>query len=390
MVLKKPFAPFLIEWFEEHGRHLPWRVEYTSYRVWIAELMLCQTRVSRVIPRYLEWMERFPNLFSLTRAPLEELLFLWRGLGYYARPHHIHRTAHLLVEKFQGEFPQDYQTLVTLPGIGQYVAGAILAIAYNLPYPAIDGNVKRVFARLYDLSFPLEKGKGQKFLFRLVSSRLLQENARSFTQGLMDLGAMVCTPRQPNCGQCPLKQWCLACAQGTQEYRPVRISYNRRETEITMFLIHHQGMILIRQRLKERFLPNLWEIPWQESGSPETLYETVKEFTGELTEVQKIGEFSHHYCNRLATVHLYWGNAKTIRPTDSSPYRWETIAALKNRPFSSLHEKALRMGEHFFFSQFDGGNRGNMGGLSIMENGEGQELPQGESRAEGIFLHFPR
>ena len=204
----------LLQWFEAKQRKLPWREHYRPYEIWISEIMLQQTQVKTMLPYYARWLERFPRVPAIARAREEELLKYWEGLGYYTRVRNIYRVAHLLVEKFDAEFPKDHALLLKLPGIGRYTAGAIMSIAFNADYPVVDGNVARILARLLDLKAPVGDREIQKLLWQTAAGLLPRGEARNFNQALMDLGALVCTPRHPSCCECPIQSVCQGLQGG--------------------------------------------------------------------------------------------------------------------------------------------------------------------------------
>ncbi|NSW75604.1 MAG: A/G-specific adenine glycosylase [Candidatus Atribacteria bacterium] len=334
----------LLQWFRKAGRELPWRKDYSPYSVWVAETMLCQTQVGRVIPRYFLWMRRFPDIFALAEAPLGELLRVWEGLGYYARPRYMRKTAEKVVETFQGEFPKDYNILRGLPGIGHYTACAILSIAYNLPYPAIDGNASRVFARLLDLSLPVETRKAQKMVFDFALSLIRKGEARLVNQAIMDLGALICVPRSPRCSFCPVRQYCLAFQRNTQIIRPVRRVRSLKSAEAVVVFCHRDGQVLIRRRPEGGFLGGLWEFPWKENASPDELI--PKDFRDRDSVPELIGEIFHTYCQRRIKARIFFIDVN--RETFSSEeYHWEEVNRLDEYPFSSFHRKALRLFREF-------------------------------------------
>ena len=193
----------LLDWFEANARKLPWRLRYTPYEIWISEIMLQQTQVKTMLPYYHRWMERFPEVQWVARAPEEDLLKYWEGMGYYSRARNIHKAAQILVKDFGAEFPRNYHVLLSLPGIGRYTAGAIMSIAFNADFAAVDGNVVRIFARLFDLAAPIRDSESQRAFWNIAERLLPRGKARSFNQALMDLGALVCTPKHPLCFAVP-------------------------------------------------------------------------------------------------------------------------------------------------------------------------------------------
>ncbi|MGH8446294.1 MAG: A/G-specific adenine glycosylase, partial [Solimonas sp.] len=247
----KPFAERLLAWFDVHGRHdLPWQHPRTPYRVWLSEIMLQQTQVATVIPYFARFLERFPDLRNLAAAPQDDVLALWAGLGYYARARNLHRCAQALVAEHGGEFPRNIEAVAELPGIGRSTAGAILAQAHGDRHAILDGNVRRVLAR--HAAIPGWPGQPtvQKQLWREAEARLPHERLADYTQALMDLGASVCTSRNPKCLLCPLAGDCQARIAGTvAQYPGAKPSRERPTREATLLLVEDaQGRLLLERR----------------------------------------------------------------------------------------------------------------------------------------------
>lgn len=201
----------LLSWFRKHGRHdLPWRQSRTPYDVLVSEFMLQQTTVATILPRFQEWMQRFPNLESLARASEAEVLSAWQGLGYYARARRLHQVAQTIVKKHQGKIPQDLPSLLELPGIGPYTAAAIVAFAFNQPTPVLDTNIVRVIARLHNITEPVDSKKGKEEIILATQKLLPKKGGFTFASALMDFGSMICTAANPQCDLCPLSADCLA------------------------------------------------------------------------------------------------------------------------------------------------------------------------------------
>jgi A/G-specific adenine glycosylase len=248
----------LLEHYDAHRRDLPWRQNREPYRVWVSEIMLQQTRVQTAIPYYDRWMERFPTVQALADVDEESVLKAWEGLGYYSRARNLHRSALIVTERLGGVIPRDSQSLKTLPGIGEYSAGAIASIAYGEVVPAVDGNVRRVLSRLFDLEDPTDAS-----LRRRAGELVDPDRPGDWNQALMELGATVCTSRSPRCSACPLTGECRALAEGTQELRPVskrRPSVRTVCYEIVVAL-NPAGEVLMVRRPPEGLLGGLWEFP---------------------------------------------------------------------------------------------------------------------------------
>lgn len=248
----------LLAWFDAHKRDLPWRGVGDPYAVWISEVMLQQTRAGSVVPYYRRWMERFPDVGALAGADLEEVLRLWRGLGYYARARNAHRCAQQVRDGHGGAFPSSAARLQALPGIGPYTAAAVASIAFGEAVPAVDGNVRRVVARLFDLPDPPPAEVRDR-------AAGLMDTARpgDFNEAMMELGALVCTPRSPSCGTCPLAAACRARATGTAADRPLRRRRRPVPTRIwdVQVTVSPRGRTLVVRRPREGLLGGMWEFP---------------------------------------------------------------------------------------------------------------------------------
>ena len=254
----------LLEHYDTHRRDLPWRESREPYRVWVSEIMLQQTRVETAIPYYRRWMERFPTVEALADGDEDAVLKAWEGLGYYSRARNLRRSALIVRERLGGVLPQDSQGLKTLPGIGEYSAGAIASIAYGEVVPAVDGNVRRVLSRLFDLENPTDAS-----LRKRAGELVDPDRPGDWNQALMELGATVCTLRSPGCTVCPLRGECRALAEGTQELRPASKRRTRRRTvsyAVLVALNPTDELLMVRRR-PNGLLGGLWEFPAVEIGA---------------------------------------------------------------------------------------------------------------------------
>lgn len=252
----------LLRWYRRHDRELPWRQGAPDpYRVWVSEIMLQQTRAEAVKPYYASWMERFPSVEDLAAADEDEVLHAWQGLGYYARAKHLHRAAREVHETYGGRLPQDIKKLRALPGIGEYTAGAIASIAFGQREAAVDGNVLRVYARLFGVDEDILKTSGRQKIRRLVEDTL-PKDAGDFNAALMDLGADVCIPKHPRCTSCPLSDACFAFQNGRTEALPVRGKKKAPKVyDAACGLCVRDGKILMHRRSPHGMLASMWEFP---------------------------------------------------------------------------------------------------------------------------------
>ncbi|HEY9319163.1 MAG TPA: A/G-specific adenine glycosylase [Achromobacter sp.] len=270
------FAPRIVAWQRQHGRHdLPWQNTRDPYRIWLSEIMLQQTQVATVIPYYDRFLQRFPDVAALAAAAQEDVMPYWAGLGYYARARNLHRCAQEIARDWGGRFPPTAQTIATLPGIGRSTAAAIAAFAYGERSPILDGNVKRVFTRHFGIAGDPSKRDVETRLWALADAQVEAApdlDMAAYTQGLMDLGATLCTRGKPACDKCPVAQTCVARREGRQAELPtpkVRRAIPERET--CMLVLQHQGAFLLQQRPEPGIWGGLWSLPeFDVAGDPDT------------------------------------------------------------------------------------------------------------------------
>lgn len=266
----------LTEWYEREQRDLPWRRTRDAYSIWVSETMLQQTRVETVIPYYFAFLEKFPTVTALADADFEEVAKLWQGLGYYSRARNLHKAAQVIERDFGGRVPDDLETFRSLPGVGPYTAGAVMSIAFDRSAPAVDGNVLRVITRYLGIREPIELPSTKKAVTDHVDFWLQSERPRSFTQALMELGAMVCIPKRPRCEECPIRDNCVARAEDLTEVIPARKpKAAKREVDVFAFWLESNGYVLMQKRPDEGLLAGMWQLPAVEtlpkSGNAELL-----------------------------------------------------------------------------------------------------------------------
>ena len=334
----------LLEWYDRHARRLPWRDEPTPYRVWVSEIMLQQTQVKTVLPYFERWMQRFPTLEALATATEQDVLQAWEGLGYYARARHLHQAARQVQAQYGGELPANRQQLEALPGVGRYTAGAIASIAFGQDEAALDGNIRRVLARVFNVSLPARSPEGEKTLWALARDTLPPGRSGDYNQALMDLGSSICTPHAPACLICPLTGLCEARELGLQEARPVLEAKPAvpRYT-VTAAVIQRDGQVLIARRPENGLLGGLWEFPGGKVEPGETLPDCLRrEIREELgVEVQvgdAFGVYRHGYTHFKVTLHAFCcrldgGEPKALQ---ASELRWTAPGDLKNFPMGKI------------------------------------------------------
>jgi len=321
------FAERLLAWFDVHGRHdLPWQHPRTPYRVWLSEIMLQQTQVSTVIPYFARFLERFPDLHALAAAPLDEVLALWAGLGYYARARNLHRCAQTIVAEHAGEFPRNIEIVAALPGIGRSTAGAILAQAFGQRHAILDGNVRRVLAR--HAAVPGWPGAPavQKKLWVEAEARLPDARLADYTQALMDLGASVCTARKPKCPLCPVAEDCVARrADRIAEFPGAKPQRARPRREATLLLARNKaGALLLERRAPTGLWGGLWCPPLLsvDDPAPQAWLE-AQALQGE--SAQTLPSFTHVFTHFDYELHPLLVEAR-MRGTAIAESRWQWIA----------------------------------------------------------------
>jgi A/G-specific adenine glycosylase len=347
------FTTRLLDWYAGHARSLPWRGHPDPYAVWVSEIMLQQTRVETVIPYFERWMSRFPTIASLAQADQQEVLAAWEGLGYYSRARNLQRAAQVVMDEFGGSLPADARMLRRLPGIGRYSAAAIASIAFGADEAALDGNIRRVLARLFDISEPARSPHGEGRLWELARLHLPAGKAGDYNQALMDLGASVCLARQPRCPDCPLKEDCQAYHLGIQEQRPVLPV--RRATPhyiVTAAVIQRDGELLIARRPVKGLLGGLWEFPGGKLKEGEDLAtclrREIREELGVEIEVgDRLGVYKHAYTHFSVTLHAFACTllAGEPQPLHASDLRWVRPAELPDHPMGKLDRQiSVRLG----------------------------------------------
>lgn len=341
------FRNALLEWYRANSRKLPWRQTGDPYRIWVSEVMLQQTQVKTVLRYYPRFIKEFPDVRQLATANPQQLLKMWEGMGYYQRVRNLQRAAQIVVNELGGKIPGNYAEFRALPGVGDYIAAAVTSLAYNAPHPVVDGNVKRVLARLFLIDEPINRSSSL-WTFRLKGDEILDRSQPGmFNQAMMDLGAAICRPRNPACSSCPVSRFCRAFRSGRQTDFPVRLPSRKvPEYHIAVGVVHRNGKVLITRRKPEGLLGGMWEFPGGkvregESVEQACLREIAEEVNLSVAIDQRIARVKHTYSHFKIVMDVFFcrflkGKVKLTGPVD---YRWVTFPELDDYPFPAANHK---------------------------------------------------
>ena len=342
-----PLQEALLVWYADRGRRLPWRTTRDPYRIWVSEVMLQQTRAATVLAYYDRFVEKYPDVRALAAAPLDDVLKSWEGMGYYARARNLHRAAQVVVEEMRGEVPRDYPTFRALPGVGDYIAAAVSSIAHGQPHAVVDGNVIRVLARLFLVDAPVGTASSARRFGQLADGLLDHSNPGEFNQALMELGALVCTPKNPTCSVCPVSERCAAFAASTQSLYPVRRKRGPKPTyHIAAGVIRKDGRILITRRKEEGLLGGLWELPGGKVRPGETpeeacIREIAEEVNLSVEVTRHVTRVDHAYTHFKVAVDVfdceYKAGEVTLR--GATDHRWILLEETAEYPFPAVNHK---------------------------------------------------
>ena len=328
----------LLRWYRKHGRDLPWRRTDDPYAIWIAEVMLQQTRVETVGPYFGRWLAAFPDIRSLARAPEQRVLKVWEGLGYYSRARNLHEAAQVVASRYGGRLPRTVAELRCLPGIGPYTAGAIASIAFGERASVLDGNVARVLARLFDVRVPVDSPKGRRLLWQLANACLPARRTGDHNQALMDLGATICRPKDPDCAACPLSGLCLAAERRTQHKRPVRLGRRATPSHVhASAVIKRRGRFLLIRRPANGLLGGLWEFPQVRLNGSSTAGLTRllrSQYDLRVRPRALLITLKHAYTHFRVVLHAF--RCDLISGPGSRKMAWVRAAELKALPMGKL------------------------------------------------------
>lgn len=345
---REKFQKLLLAWYDENKRDLPWRKTNDPYHIWVSEVMLQQTRVDTVIPYFLTFIERFPTIEALAEADEAEVLKAWEGLGYYSRARNLQAAAREVKEKYGGSIPSDEEEIAALKGVGPYTAGAILSIAYGKPVPAVDGNVMRVLSRILLIYDDISKAKTRKRFEHAVRALIPGDAASRFNQALMELGALVCTPKSPGCLLCPVRSECRAFHEGVQTELPIKAKKKPPKlVPIAVAVLQNaDGHFLITKRSNEGLLANLWEFPNCEIRPKQHVKKQLQQFLKESWELdaalhEPFLQFGHIFSHLKWEIIVYRSTVHTAL-NENEKVKWASLAELEHYPFSAAHQKIIR------------------------------------------------
>jgi A/G-specific adenine glycosylase len=342
------FRKNLIAWYLNNHRSLPWRKTKDPYRIWVSEVMLQQTQVNTVLPYYREFLQKFPTVKRLARARLHDVLKVWEGLGYYARARNLHRASGIVQQQYNGVIPTTWKQFRALPGVGDYIAAAVLSIAFEQPYAVVDGNVKRVLARLQCIDAPANNSTSTKRFKETAEALKNSQMPGTYNQAIMELGAIICKPRNPLCDACPLQQVCLAYQTNTVAAYPKKIASRRTpHYNIAIGVVFKSGRILITQRKPNGLLGGLWEFPGGKIKNDETaeaacVREIKEEVNLQVAVIDYLAQVKHAYTHFKITMDVFCCNYISGRVKRNGPmaHRWI-------KP-DEIHQYALPRANHKF------------------------------------------
>lgn len=345
------FQEKLVTWYQAHHRQLPWRESNDPYRIWISEVMLQQTQVKTVISYFYKFIHHFPTLDELAQADLERVLKMWEGLGYYARARNFHKAAKRISKDLNGIIPDDFSQFKTLPGVGDYIGAAVQSIAFGHPFAVVDGNVKRVLARLYCLRHPVNKSSSHQYFKGHADLLLEKKDPGTFNQAMMELGALICTPRKPQCTVCPVSQFCKAFLSDRMDEYPRRVKAKKVPTyHIAAGIVRKKGQMLITRRKLDGLLGGLWEFPGGKLKTGEdaasACIREIQEETGICVQTDAHLTTVHHaYTHFKIQMDIYYctyvsGSVHLNGPID---FRWIRLKELDTFAFPKANLKFIPM-----------------------------------------------
>ena len=343
----KNISHHIISWYNGNKRLLPFRDTKDPYKIWLSEVMLQQTKVSTVLPYYEKWIIKYPTIKSLYNANLDTLLKLWEGLGYYSRCNNFYKSIKIICDYHNGKIPSDKTTFLSLPGVGDYTASAVLSIAFNKPYPVIDGNVKRVLSRMLGIRRITNYNK--KRMVKFLKSIIHNKNPGDFNQGMMEIGSLICKPLNPCCHKCPLNNYCYSFKKGTPENYPLKVKPKPKpHYKVVVAIIWNNKKFYIQKRNYNKMLGGLWEFPGgkiedaenAEAGLIRKIYE---ECGVSIIILKKAGSIKHAYSHYRLTLHCYFCKLTNHTLKENLKRKWISIKQIKNYSFPKANHKLFQL-----------------------------------------------
>lgn len=323
------FEKEIVHWYLDEKRDLPFRKTKDPYCIWVSEIMAQQTRIDSMIPYYIKWIEKWPTVKDLAEAKIEDVLKMWQGLGYYNRARKLHEGAKVIVSSYDGKMPDDFDELQKIPGIGFYTAGAISSIAFSKRFPAVDGNVLRVVSRFLELNEDIAKKKTVEWVFDWVQNQMKETDPSDFTQALMELGAMVCTPVSPTCSLCPLNMKCKGFQNQTMMNYPVKTKAKKAQVlQYDVYLIIEDGKILLSKDWTDGLMIDYIRLPMVQKGNEVP-----------FKQIQLIGSSKHIFSHRIWNMDFY---SASVSELNRDVWFWASLDELKEMTLITAHNKFLK------------------------------------------------
>ncbi|MGD9301762.1 MAG: A/G-specific adenine glycosylase [Desulfobacterales bacterium] len=349
------FRKILIDWYQSHKRDLPWRNTQDPYCIWVSEVMLQQTQVATVVPYYHRFLQQFKDITSLARANSQAVLKAWEGLGYYARARNLHRAAGIVSKEHKGLVPDSWADFRKLPGVGDYIAAAVLSMAFEKPFPVVDGNVKRLLARLLIMKDPVNKPAAANNFREVAGTLLAPKDPGTFNQAMMEIGALVCKPQQPRCNICPVQKICRAYRFDQVLNYPVKLKKSATPLHrIAVGVVFKNGQVLITRRKPSGLLGGLWEFPGgkiQNGETPEAacIREIKEEVNLSVTVDSHLSRVKHAYTHFKIVMDVYCCSYVSGRVTLNGPvdHRWITLQKIADFPFPKANHKFFPDLDHY-------------------------------------------
>ncbi len=341
----------LLSWYLKHKRNLPWRLTRDPYLIWISEVMLQQTQVVSVIPYYQRFTDKFPKVSDLADSDLQSLLKLWEGLGYYSRARNLRKASRIIIDEYQGVFPSSYQKLIQLPGIGPYIAAAVSSIAFGLPKAVVDGNVKRVLSRLYCEPSPVNDPKYYKTYQAMADQLLVLDQSGDYNQALMELGALICRPKQPECSSCPVSDACQAFAQNQTGKFPARRQKKKVKTKnMISVILEYDHRLLMVQNEENALLGGLWAFPQYEEKRLEFCEDSLEKIIAfkannkklALVQLDPVIHIYTHFRENILPI-IVKIDSKKILTSFPQKTEWVKSSQIEKIPITGACQKILKL-----------------------------------------------